>query len=153
MHSSNSDSQNALEALTPPAKASSRVRFENYRQQAQSGALPRGSVHSSTPARGRKDRVRPAKELIFRFFGLLSPFRWQIVTILSSLTVATLLALIPPAGTKFLVDYVLSSEPLPEWLASRYPSLTNPKNLLTTTSTVVVTISLMKIALHIWGRW
>ena len=106
MHSSNSDSQNAPEALNPPnrvpVQASSRARFDDYRLQAQSGELPRGSVHSSTPARGRKDRVRPAKELILRFFGLLSPFRRQIVTILSSLTVATLLALIPPAGTKFL---------------------------------------------------
>lgn len=97
--------------------------------------------------------MRSAKELLNRFFGLLKPFRRQIFWILASLTLSTSLALIPPAGTKFLIDYVLSSEPLPEPLASQFPALNDPKTLLLATVLVVVAISLLKIVIHISGRW
>lgn len=77
----------------------------------------------------------------------------QVVWILASLTVSTTLALIPPAGTKFLVDYVLTSKPLPEPWASRFPALADPRTLLMWTVIVTVSISLLKIFVHIWGRW
>lgn len=72
---------------------------------------------------------------------------------MASLTISTGLALIPPAGTKFLVDYVLTGRPLPAPLASRFPSLAVPKTLLLATVTVVVCISLAKIFVHICSRW
>lgn len=110
-------------------------------------------MHATAPERSHKERIRSAKELLRRFFQLLAPFRWQIVWILASLTVATVLALIPPAGTKFLVDYVLTQKPLPEPWATRFPSLTDPKTLLMATVIAVVSISLLKIVVHILGRW
>lgn len=150
---------NKNETITPlnsPAPkqlpGSSRSRFEQYRSQARSGELPKGGVHSSEPQKPKKDRVRPARELVQRFFGLLKGFGWQIVGCLASVTVATTLALIPPSATKFLVDFVLPGKP-PEWLVTRFPTFQNPKNLLLATVLVVVTVSLLKIAVHIWGRW
>ena len=110
-------------------------------------------MHATAPERSHKERIRSAKELLRRLFQLLAPFRWQIVWILASLTVATVLALIPPAGTKFLVDYVLTQKPLPEPWATRFPSLTDPKTLLMATVIAVVSISLLKIVVHILGRW
>lgn len=145
--------QEVKKSSSNSTRESSRSRFTKYREQARAGGLPRGSMHSSAPERSQKDRVRSATELLKRFFQLLSPFRWQIVWILASLTVATVLALIPPAGTKFLVDYVLTSKPLPEPWASRFPSLTNPRSLLMATVVGVVCISLLKIMVHIAGRW
>ena len=88
-----------------------------------------------------------------RFFGLLKPFRWQVGWILFSLTVATVLALIPPAGTKFVVDYVLTDHPLPDSIASGIPAFTDRKTLLMVTVLAVVAVSLCKIIVHIWGRW
>jgi len=117
------------------------------------GGLPAGRGHSSAPARGRNERVRTARELLSRFFQLLSPFRWQVVWILFSLTVATVLALIPPAGTKFVVDYVLIDQPLPEEFSNLFPGYVDRRNLLVATVCAVITISLCKIAVHIWGRW
>lgn len=116
-----------------------------------SGELPRTRGHSAE--RGRTERIRTAKELLKRFFQLLSPFRWQVAWILLSLSVATVLALIPPAGTKFVVDYVLTDTPLPVEIASRFPALESRKTLLLVTVIGVVVISLCKIAVHIWGRW
>ena len=134
-------------------RESSRSRFEAYRERAKSGVLPRGSVHSKSETRSAKDRIRTTKELLQRFFQLLRPFQGQIVWILTSLTISTLLALIPPAGTKFLLDYVLSGEPVPDSITGRFPKLADPKWLLLATVLVVVTVSLLKIAVHITGRW
>lgn len=66
---------------------------------------------------------------------------------------STLLALLPPAGTKFLVDYVLTDHPLPKGFAELFPDLTSKRALLLATVLMVVTISLLKIVVHIWGRW
>lgn len=132
---------------------SSRNRFDAYRDKVRGGELPKGSVHSSAPQTAASARARPAKTLLKRFFQLLRPFRWHVIWILASLTVSTMLALIPPAGTKFLVDYVLTSKPLPEPWASRFPALSNPRTLLMWTVIGVVSISLLKIVVHIFGRW
>ena len=133
--------------------AGSKVRFNAYREEARRGNLPRGGVHSSAPARSRHERVRSSWQLIKQFFNLLARFRTQIFWILFSLTISTLLALLPPAGTKFLVDYVLTDHPLPEEFAAIFPQLTSRKSLLLATVLAVVSISLLKIVVHIWGRW
>ncbi|MCP4170173.1 MAG: ABC transporter ATP-binding protein [Fuerstiella sp.] len=152
---------NSESGSTPPAnnsrgRTSSRRQFDGYRNKVRSGALPSGgSVHSTGHVRLRKDRVRSAGELVRRFFSLLSPFRMQIVWILASLTLATLLGLIPPAGTKFLLDYVLTSRPLPESFAIWLPSLVDaaPKSLLLYTLLAVLFVSMAKIFVRICGRW
>ncbi len=66
---------------------------------------------------------------------------------------STLLGLLPPAGTKFIVDYVLNGVPLPPWMIRLFPSINSPMRLLSAAVGVVVTISLLKIVIHIWGRW
>ena len=69
------------------------------------------------------------------------------------MTLSTLLGLLPPAGTKFIVDYVLNGVPLPAWISAMFPSLNSPMRLLAAAVGVVVSISLVKILIHIWGRW
>ena len=103
--------------------------------------------------RAAKDRVRSARDLVWRFLHLLTPYRRQFVWILLSVTVATLIGLLPPAGTKFIVDYGLSGKPLPDVVARSYPSLVDPKRLLMMTVVAVSAVSLLKISIHIWGRW
>jgi ABC-type multidrug transport system fused ATPase/permease subunit len=84
---------------------------------------------------------------------LLAPFRRQVFWILVSVTVATLIGLLPPAGTKFIVDYGLSGKALPEALLRRFPSLSDPRHLLLVTVVAVALTSFVKILVHIWGRW
>ena len=131
----------------------SRARFESYREKVNREQLPKGSIHSTGESRNAKDRVRSASKLVWEFLDLLKPYRIQLFWILASLTVATLIGLIPPAGTKFVIDYGLSGRPLPEAWLQRFPYLANPKQLLFATVVGVMIVSLLKIMIHVWGRW
>ena len=137
----------------PPQTTGSRQRFEAYRKKVQEKLLPKGGVHSTGEARAAKDRVRSSWQLVREFFGLLHPYRWQISLTLLSVTLSTLLGLLPPAGTKFIVDYVLNGVPVPPWMTAWFPSLNSPMRLLSAAVGVVICVSLLKIIIHIWGRW
>lgn len=148
---SQSDDSPASTASLQPA--GSKERFEDYRRQVRNKELSTGGVHSSGQARKKADRVRSAGQLLKRFRQLLSPYRKQLFWILASLTLSTILGLIPPAGTKFLVDYVLTGKSLPEPWASQFPNINTPMSLLIATVTVVIGISLLKILVHLSSRW
>lgn len=138
-------------ALAPDA--SSRQRFRHYRQKVRTRQLPRGSVHSVGEARRPADRARSATELVVEFLKLLRPYRWQLFWILASVSVSTLLGLLPPAGTKFIVDYVLTGLPLPAPVAAAFPFLDSQLDILTAVVLAVTVISLVRIAVHLLGRW
>ncbi|HEY2883167.1 MAG TPA: ABC transporter ATP-binding protein [Pirellulales bacterium] len=132
---------------------SSHERFDLYRKQVRRKELPRGGFHSDSAARNGKHRVRSATQLVWHFLRLLIPYRWQTFWILTSAAVATLIGLIPPAGTKFIIDYGFNHKPLPaRWLNS-FPWLVDPKQLLLATVIAVSIISLVRIVIQIWGRW
>ena len=88
----------------------SRQRFEQYRRKVKEKLLPKGSIHSTGDARQAKDRVRTSWQLVMEFFRLLHPYRWPVILTLLSVTLSTTLGLLPPAGTKFVVDYVLNGQ-------------------------------------------
>ena len=115
----------------------SRSRFDLYRQQIRDHELPHGGIHSTGESRNARSRVRSAKQLVWHFIHLLAPFRRQVFWILASVTVATLIGLLPPAGTKFIVDYGLSGKPLPEQWLREFPSLADPRRLLLVTVVAV----------------
>ena len=131
----------------------SRTRFESYRRQVKNKELPKGSIHSNSEHRSAKDRVRPAGKLVWQFLELLVPYRVTVISILVSVTISTLIGLIPPAGTKFIVDYGLSGKKLPDGWLNRFPFLADPRQLLLVTVVVVAIVSLLKIMIHMWGRW
>jgi ATP-binding cassette subfamily B protein/subfamily B ATP-binding cassette protein MsbA len=122
--------------------ASSKSRFEQYRSEVFGPA-------DSSPHKKRRDRS--SWELVASFFRLLDG-RWVALSLsLATLTVATILALIPPASTKIIVENVLGNTPLPasypEWLPR------DPWRLLVTIVVGVFAVSLVRLGLHIWGRW
>lgn len=122
--------------------ATSKSRFEQYR------AEVFADIDSPT---SKKRRDRSAWDLVASFFGLLDG-QWPAMTFsLATLTVATILALIPPASTKIIVENVLGNQPLPasypDWLPRE------PWRLLITIVLGVFAISLARLGLHIWGRW
>lgn len=132
---------------------SSRQRFAVYRQKVRERLLPGGSIHSTGDVRRAKDRVRSSWQLIREFLRFLKPHRGPVILTLISVTVSTLLGLIPPAGTKFVVDYVLNGVPLPDQVVHWFPRLNSPMKLLSATVAVVIAVSLLRIAIHIQGRW
>ena len=131
----------------------SRQRFDAYRKKVRQKLLPKGSIHSTGDSRAAKDRVRSSWQLVLRFLGLLVPYRRQVIFALLTVTASTILGLLPPAGTKFVIDFALDGKPLPGWISRLFPSLTTPTRILGAAVIVVVIVSLLKIVIHILGRW
>lgn len=124
----------------------SRQRFEAYKQR-----LRRGEIHAHRSAAHRRPRQRGSLELIGDFLKLAQEYRSSIILALATGTVATGLALIPPAASKFVVDSVLGDEPLPESIPDWVPR--DSWSLLLAITAAVLAISFVKVVVHIWGRW
>src|SRR5690349_21447657 len=94
---------------------SSRERFREYLDRLRRRRISPDEAPQpgERPDRRRRRRVRSSRELVARFFGLLRGQRLAVAFSLFTLSISTLLALVPPAATKFIVDYVLGNKPLP----------------------------------------
>jgi ATP-binding cassette subfamily B protein/subfamily B ATP-binding cassette protein MsbA len=128
---------------------SSRVRFEEIKRERDSNFAPH--AHGGRNPHAKKTRERSAWNLVRDFLGLLAGYRRSVAFSLATLTVATVLGLIPPVGTKFVVDYVIGDEPLPTSFPDWMP--TEPWPLLVGVTLGVLAISFVNTGLHIWGRW
>jgi ATP-binding cassette subfamily B protein/subfamily B ATP-binding cassette protein MsbA len=136
-------------------RESSRQRFEKYREEIreQGPTTVGGSPHDSRPHDPKKRRLRTARQLIAAFLNITRGQRSGIVVALATLTVATLLALIPPAATKFVVDYVLTERPLPAAWTDHLPRPDDRWQLLWWITSGVILVSFVKVFFHLWGRW
>ena len=135
---------------------SSRQRFREYRAELRRRYRAQGEgsdPHASQNGRPRRRRLRSSATLIRSFFGLLKGEGWAIGFALFTLTIATVLALVPPAATKFVVDYVLAGKPLPETLPAWLSLPADRWRLLQVLTGGVLAISLTRIVFHLWGRW
>ena len=132
---------------------SSRQRFENYKQEFLSrDKNSENDRDSSDKKRQRKSqRDRSSWTLVREFLNLLRGHRGSIIFSMATLTIATILALIPPAAVKLVVDYVLTSQPLPAAVPDWIPR--EPWPLLLWIIGSILVISFVKLFLHIWGRW
>jgi ATP-binding cassette subfamily B protein/subfamily B ATP-binding cassette protein MsbA len=122
----------------------SRQRFEQFR----SDLRQRGDGAGKGP---HPRRERSVWELVSDFLRLLHGHRLALALAMGSLTIATVLALIPPAATKFVVDYVLGGKPLPASTPAWVPR--DAWSLLVLISVAVLVLSLLKMLLQLWGRW
>jgi ATP-binding cassette, subfamily B, bacterial len=129
---------------------SSRRQFEQIKADfltANGRALgPHGS-----PAVAHHRRDRSALALVRSFFGLLRGHGRAITIALSTLTISTILGLIPPGSTKIVIDYVFDNKPVPPSAPSWVPR--EPWPLLLSIAAVVLVVSLVRMVFHIWGRW
>lgn len=108
---------------------------------------------SDTPPAG--PRHRSFRELFVRFLGLLRGQWLALGVALATLTVSTLLKLVPPAATKLVVDSLLAPQPEPIFLPSRLAPWWPEDRFwqLCVVAGAVVAISSVETAIHLWGRW
>ncbi|MEZ6133653.1 MAG: ABC transporter ATP-binding protein [Pirellulaceae bacterium] len=101
-----------------------------------------------------KERSRGFWQLLSQFWKQLADHRGKVIIALFTLTISTLLGLLPPAGTKFAIDYVLTEppQPMPSWLAGYLPS-TSRMGLLWIIAVTVAGITLLRTGIHLYGRW
>ncbi len=142
-------------------QSTSRQRYLEYMQKVAARRKEKtpsgGSYHgdSDDSRRGQsKERSRTAWQLLTQFWRMLGEHRGKVIMALATLTVSTLLSLIPPAGTKLAIDYVLTEPPvpLPDWFSSYVPQTTR-MGLLWFIAVGVAGITLLRTIVHLCGRW
>lgn len=128
----------------------SRRGFEAYKQEARRRRLEGPPL----TAKGKPaTRHRSFGELFREFLRLLRGFRGEIAFALATVSVSTLLGLIPPAATKVTIDYVLSDRPLPaEWITN-YHLPSDKRQFLVWIGVGLIVVSVMDTLIHLWGRW
>ena len=86
-------------------------------------------------------RQRSLWRLYRELYAILEGHRGSIALALATLSVSTLLRLLPPAATKLVIDYVLLRRPLPESVTSRVPIPDDPKARLMLLVAAVLAVS------------
>jgi len=149
---------------------SSRLRFRRYRsdlrkrrEEAAAGKRKSGGPHTygaePTPSPWAASDVKPARRhrsawvLLREFWQLLRGFHWRIAFALGTVTISTVLSLIPPYATKFVVDFVLGNHPLPERLARLFPPGITKVGLLWTIGLGIMAFSAVSVLIGMSGRW
>jgi ATP-binding cassette, subfamily B, bacterial len=131
---------------------SSRQRYREYLDEiAKRG---RDEKLGDKEAKNKASRQRTYWELLAAFWRQLGENRGKVILALATLTVSTVLGLIPPAGTKLAIDYVLTEPPMP--LPSRLVAYVGPltrMQLLWWIAGSVATVTLLRTVVHLWGRW
>lgn len=136
-----------------PARTSSRRRFADYLARLRRKPTEQQAEEDAAKSGGFRRSHRTAWTLIRAFWGLMRGERTDVMFALASVTTSTLLGLIPPAATKFIIDYVLGEKLLPTSWTDRFPQLLDRYTLLTVVLAAMVLIGLIKSGVHLWGRW
>ena len=135
---------------------SSRSRYAAYRteQRERRRRAERTIVSFHGTERSLK-RQRSFGQLFRSFLGELRPFRGAMGVALGTLTVGTILNLVPPAATKVAIDNVFMRQPLPASLARWLPDTvsSDPSALLAWIAGTIVSLSFIGTVVHLTGRW
>lgn len=134
---------------------SSRRQHDEYRRRladrirkGEDDAKEYGEAKRSEKGKG----TRTFLTLFWQFLRIAHGQRWRIAFALTTLTLATSCRLIPPAATKFTIDYVLGEKPVPAfWANLGLP--TDRFDILYVVCGVVAAFSVVATILNISGRW
>ncbi len=151
------------------SKKSSRQRFQEYLVQVRTrlretlpsrghgnhgGFGAHGDPSSATSPKPLEKSHRTSWQLLKAFWGLLAGNRTKVVLGLATLTVSTLLSLVPPLATKIAIDSVLTNPPQPLHPAiARWFGSLSGMPLLTAVAIVAIVLALIQTVIRLWGRW
>lgn len=130
--------------------SSSGQRYRNYRRQLRNRSP---EPRDGGPSQDKQRKARGFGQLLWEFLRLLRGHGWAIGFALATLTLSTLLRLVPPLATKLVVDNVLTDRPLPAWWSDSFGLPTDRYQLLYWVGAAVGLISLLATAIQLSGRW
>ena len=139
----------------PSAARSSLQRFRNYRQSLRERAKRGDLRHEYGSMDGRiksNKRSRSFFPLLASFLCLLRGHRITVALAMATLSVSTLLGLMPLYGSKLVVDNVLDTKPLPPRIAWLHLPA-EPRSLLGIVGLLMITLTVGSVVFSIWGRW
>src|SRR6185312_14427421 len=147
----------------PAPLRSSHRRYQHYRstlkERRKQGDAGGAQGHGGPDFHGTSDkpkrpRSRTFFKLLWQFWGLLQGHRRMLSIALVSLSISTLLGLLPLYGTKIVFDNVLRENPLPlhlpHWV--HLPQGTR-QELLTGVAVGMVLLAVLSETFGLWGRW
>ncbi len=143
-----------IDPMAWPTRSSLRRYLEyrkNYRERARRGDLKHEYSTLTGPVKSNR-RSRSFFPLLASFLSLLHGHRLTLGLALLTLSISTLLGLLPLYGSKLVVDNVLDSKPLPAAMA-RLHLPANPRSLLAIVGLLMILLTLASILLSVWGRW
>ncbi len=137
----------------PARPTSSRRRFAEFRKSL--GSKSNELSTNGDPSRNGHTHGphRSFWALLRTFFGFVRGHGLMLGFALGTLTVATVLKLVPPAVTKLVIDYVLPGKPLPGAWPERLHLPASGLPLLAALAGCVVAVSIFSTLINIWGRW
>ncbi len=136
-------------------RIASRLRFQEYiarhRAGAGAGAEPAGKAAAESPPTKNRSLLRLYREL----YRLLIGYRGTIALALLGASIATSLRLIPPAATKWVIDYVILGHALPPAVVGWIPValLESAKARLVGLVALVVVVSIVGKFIGLSSRW
>ena len=131
----------------------SKQQFEQYKKELDNKQTPGDAGQTKSGVEVKRERLRSSRELIVNFYQLLKGQRRAVLFSLMTLTVSTLLTLLPPVATKFVVDFVLGDQQVPEVWRTRLHLPKDRWELLVCVTVAALLVTFIKVAFHIWGRW
>lgn len=142
----------------PPRR--SREQYERYhetlraRREADRNRQPVAHAQDEIAAPHRTlARQRGFFELFRAFISMLRGHRGTIALCLVTLTISTVLSLVPVYGTKVVIDYVLIADPIPASVPFRQWIPEDRRTLLGAVAIGITVLAMMSIAVGMWGRW
>ena len=102
-------------------------------------------------------RTRSATSLFRIFLSMLGRHRKSVIFALIMLSIGTVLALLPPAATKLVIDYAFTGDTLPPGLSAWIPASwgidDNPRRLLVAIAIALVIVAFASVACSLTSRW
>ena len=142
----------------PALPPSSRGQYKQYRQQIRH--------RSNKPASGKRragevevgqgksiQRHRSFSRLFAEFWGILRGHRGMVTLALMTLSISTILGLVPLYGAKLVFDNVLDTKPLPPYLPAWLPLPHDRRDLLAFIAVTMVVLATASLIVGLWSRW
>ncbi|MDR3635484.1 MAG: ABC transporter ATP-binding protein [Isosphaeraceae bacterium] len=131
--------------MTRNGRGGSRQRFARYRRERPGEPGPGGA--DGPP------KQRSLGRLYRELSHALEGNRIAIAAALAILSAVTLLKLVPPAATKFVIDNVLLGRPLPAGTPAWLPIPPQPRERLFALVAIVFVVSVVGTLTGLWSRW
>ena len=152
--------ETSLETDQPLQRGSSSLRFKRYKKSHRAKIKQQRTDRTYVTFRGTSrsmKRTRSAISLFRTFVSMLGRRRRTLVFALAILSISTILALIPPAATKLVIDYAFTGDSLPAsisaWVPASWQLDDHPKRLLLTIAIALVVVAFASVACGLTGRW
>ena len=136
--------------------APSRQRFvryrDNFKRRLAAGEFKPGAPRPKADGPGGRTH-RSFTQLLWSFFSLLEGHRGALAWALATLSLGTILKLVPPAATKITIDYVLGDKPWPAGLAASLHIPSSSRSQLIWLAAGVMIVGVVDTVIRLWGRW